>query len=440
MWLPVIKKLKEKGNIKIDFVFPEPSSIRLEEKSSTLLNLAEQYVDDVIYRGYSKRWFIAPTLLKANSGIKYSNFDAIIERFSKKLIGGKASKFFILKLFGKYISAISEFFYRVKEDLGGNTPYDVSLMSSIDGVLCDITKESKFVNVELRENLKTSLKFSIPEGLLPLWFNNSLVCKKSVEKRPNVIVYTLSNLEKDGYKKCHGVLEKNIVHAGITRHDRDYIEFICNQPNAIDEKDFNSSYVFLVGRPSSPYLTIERKKKAIKEIHDIICLKYKLKLIVKTHPKESSKGIDGDIYREILGMKNYGKTWLFSDRHPFILGQKSLFSIAFYSGVPLDMLAIKKPSIEYLNLENLTLYDNSDSLRDEHGKPVFPYRYAKLVLGVDSKSELEQNVESILNQYEATLSTLYSKYEEYYKPFKGSSEMVANDICRRIDDIKSESV
>jgi hypothetical protein len=44
IWLPVIKKLKEKDNIKIDFVFPEPSSIRLEGINSTLFNLAEQLV------------------------------------------------------------------------------------------------------------------------------------------------------------------------------------------------------------------------------------------------------------------------------------------------------------------------------------------------------------------------------------------------------------
>jgi len=252
-------------------------------------------------------------------------------------------------------------------------------------------------------------------------------------------VYSTPSLEVDGYKKCFGILEKNIVHVGIPRHDSDWIEFVYSKSNNI-EKNIFDSFVFIIGRPASPFNTIERKKKVLKNIYDIICTKHKLKLVVKTHPKESLHGVDGDIYRDALGSENYGKTWMYSNAHPFILGKKSIFSISFYSGVPLDMLAINKPTIEYLNLEDLTLYDNSDSLRDKYGKPVFPYRYAKLVLGVSSKSELEQNVESILNQYKVTLSVLYSKYEEYYKPFEGSSEMVANDICRRIDDIKSESV
>jgi len=40
-WLPVIKKLREREDVIIDFIFPEPSSLRLEEKNSDLFNLAE---------------------------------------------------------------------------------------------------------------------------------------------------------------------------------------------------------------------------------------------------------------------------------------------------------------------------------------------------------------------------------------------------------------
>ena len=38
-WLPVIKKLKENNKIRIDFVFPEPSSLILEDKNSDLFKL-----------------------------------------------------------------------------------------------------------------------------------------------------------------------------------------------------------------------------------------------------------------------------------------------------------------------------------------------------------------------------------------------------------------
>jgi len=170
----------------------------------------------------------------------------------------------------------------------------------------------------------------------------------------------------------------------------------------------------------------------LKDIYDIICIKHKLKLVVKSHPKESLDGIDGKIYRDILGEENYGKIWSYSDRHPIVLGKKAVFTISFYSGVALDMLAINKPTIEYLNLEGLDLYDNSDSLRDKFGKPVFQFRYLELVLGVSSRSELESCVDSILNQKEETTALLYSKYKYYFEPFDAASKFVANDIYKKI--------
>ena len=68
-WLPVIKKLREREDVIIDFIFPEPSSLRLEEKNSDLFNLAETFVDNIIFRGYSGRWFTASSLIEARNGI-----------------------------------------------------------------------------------------------------------------------------------------------------------------------------------------------------------------------------------------------------------------------------------------------------------------------------------------------------------------------------------
>ena len=64
-WLPVIKKLKENNKIRIDFVFPEPSSLILEDKNSDLFKLAEQFADRVLYRSGSGRWFVKDTLIEA---------------------------------------------------------------------------------------------------------------------------------------------------------------------------------------------------------------------------------------------------------------------------------------------------------------------------------------------------------------------------------------
>jgi len=329
------------------------------------------------------------------------------------------------------IEGLNNYIIRIKENFWNRSRYDFGLLRDVSGILCDIVKEGKFSNKELRNELKNIQKFSMFHGIAALWVEPCLNCKQPIAKRSDVVVYSMSDLEFNGYKKCFGILEKNIIHAGIPRHDKDWIEFIVNNspPSSKDEFD---SFVMVIGRPASPYNIVERKKKALKDIYDIICIRHKLKLVVKSHPKESLDGIDGDIYTEALGLENYGKTWIYSDRHPFVLGKKAIFSIAFFSGVPVDMLAINKPTIEYLDLSGLTSYDNSESLRNKYGKPVLQFSYTNLVLSASSKAELEQHVESILDQYELTFSKLYSKYKEYYNPYDGASKMVADDICEKL--------
>ena len=283
----------------------------------------------------------------------------------------------------------------------------------------------------IEEAFKNVQKFSVFHGLSATWVEPYFNCEKTVSKRSNVTVYSVSNLETDGYKKCFGILDKNIVHAGIPRHDNDWIKFIFNQVNRTEEEVFDS-FVFIIGRPASPYNAAKRKKAALKDIHNKICIENKLKLIVKTHPKESLDGVDGKIYEDALGLENYGKTWVYSNTHPFVLGSKAIFAVSFYSGVSIDMLAFNKPTIEYLNLEGLESYDNESSLRNKRGAPVFQFRYADLVLGASSTAEFNKHVDSLLNQYNETISPLFLNYNKYFETFSSSSSMVANDIFKKI--------
>ena len=433
VWIPVIKKLKEKGNIKIDFIFPEPSSLLLEDTSSDLFNIAEQFSDDCIYKGCSDRWFIASTLTEARSGIKFTETYARIQSLSTRLTKGKMSKFFILKVIGKYLLIVSKYLIRIKEDLEKSTLNNWDLLNNIDGILCDFTKENKSGNKKLKHKFKDVQKFSMFHGATPHW-ERTLKCDFYVKERPDVAVYSMSDLETNGYKKCFGVLEKNIVTVGVPKHDNDWIEFLINRPQSANKIEFDS-FVFLIARPASPYNTVERKRKALRNIYNVICIKHGLKLVVKKHPKESLSGVDGEIYAEVLGLENYGKTWVYSNCHAFVLGKKAIFSVSFYSGIAVDLLAINKPTIEYLDLSNLDLYDNNNSLRDKHGEPVFEYRYSNLVLGTSSNSGLEKHVDSLLNQHKETVSLLRSKYEEYFKLSKCASEIVAEDICNRLRKI-----
>ena len=321
IWLPIIRKLKEKDCIKIDFIFPDPSALRLEDKKSNLFSLTKHFSDRIIYKGYSGRWFVAPTLDLAHAENKLCGFDERILRLSRRLTKGKASRFFFLRMIGRFTSIVSKYILYLKENFRHQCLYNFDLLRNVDGILCDITVESKLANIELRSNFKYVQKFSMFHAMGALWVAPQFICEQPIEKRLDTIVYSMSDLEINGYEKCFGILKENIVHAGIPRQDKDWIDFICNQPYPNKDNLFDS-FVFIIGRPASAIIPVERKRKALRDIYDIVCTKYKLKLVIKTHPKES---LDEHIYREGLGLKNYGKTWMYSDSHPFILGKESLF-------------------------------------------------------------------------------------------------------------------
>jgi hypothetical protein len=397
-----------------------------------LFGLAELFLDRVIYKGRSGRWFVASTLAEAQEGVIFSKIYEKITILSLKLLKGRLSKNPVLKMAGVYLQILLKFIAHIKESLSSQILYDVNLFKNTDGILCDITVEGKSTNKILRGDLKHFPKFSMLHGLGPAWVLPNFNCIKSVDKKPNVVVYSMSHLEVQGYKKCFGILDKNIVHVGIPRHDNEWIEFICNKSEHIKSEKFDS-FVFIIGRPASSYNTPERKKKALTDIYNIVCVKHKMKLVVKSHPKESINGVDGKIYKEGLGLENYGKDWIYSDRHPFVLGKRSIFSISFYSGVVLDMLAIGKPTIEYLDLVGLSSYDNSKSLRDEYGNPVFQYAYTNLALSARSSRDLDGHVESILHQYQKTTLSLHSRYKDYFSTFDESSNKVASDIYNKLN-------
>ena len=130
VWLPVIKKLKEREGVMVDFVFPEPSSIRLENKNSGLYNLAEVFSDKIVFRGYSGRWFIADTLNEAQTSIKFNQVDEIILRFSARLKSGKLSKYYILREFGKYLIVVYRYVFYIKENFGSLNLYDFNLLKN----------------------------------------------------------------------------------------------------------------------------------------------------------------------------------------------------------------------------------------------------------------------------------------------------------------------
>jgi hypothetical protein len=170
--------------------------------------------------------------------------------------------------------------------------------------------------------------------------------------------------------------------------------------------------------------------EAIKHIRKLAWSDLNKKIIVKLHPKEKHTGI----YEDIFGRENYGTRWAYSNLHPFVIGSRCDFAIAFYSGVVVDMIAMDVPSIELMDLRGIPKFDHKDSLRDQNGEPVFEYRYNDLALGASDYPSLKREAAKIQTSREEVLQMLRKSYQEHYKTKPGVTAEIAKEILSKISD------
>ena len=184
----------------------------------------------------------------------------------------------------------------------------------------------------------------------------------------------------------------NFFAPGISRFQKDWLEFIKKPLINYIKGDQFEKYVVLFSRPISQYLPYKKKKAALEDIKKIVIEGLKLNLVIKCHPKDSNL----KIYKEVFGSLDLDKKYFISYQHPYELADKAEFVITFFSSLVIDMAFLNIPTIEYLNLKNIPEFDNSHSLRDENGLPILIYRYQKLVKGVNNIHELKETVNKIL--------------------------------------------
>ena len=152
------------------------------------------------------------------------------------------------------------------------------------------------------------------------------------------------------------------------------------------------------------------------------------KLVIKMHPKESTK----KIYYKIFGKNNYNLNWEISDDHVFTLSSKAIFSICFFSGVSIDLIKCKIPVLELLNLQGLKEFDNEQSLRDEKGKPVLDYRFLKLVKGIENEKDLFVEANRILEDKSYLVKFQSKQLSRLFSNQKNPSNLIYDHIRKRI--------
>ncbi len=436
-WLPVIKTMKETKNTRVYFVFPQPSSLALVNNESQLFRMSELYIDGVIFKHYTNDWLSSKSLDKAKKIGAISRANRKILQLAGRLIRGRLSRIPGMPIMGKTINLFIASKEKVKLMIKYNRNLFIDKLDQfgpVSAILYDMTAEAKACNNEFIEYFKKTPKFSMYHGPATRWLKVGYDCNsnEASKHRDDTVVFANSPYEIEGYKKCYGISERNAITSGVVRHDPKWMDYVLNNANIENNKIVFDDFVFLISRPASPYLPVERKKKTLNEINSLICNELNKKIVIKPHPKEDIHGLDGELYMDIFGKENYGVTWCYSELHSFVLGSKCEFAISFFSCVPTDLIALGKSTVEYLDLRGINRFDNKNSRRDNDGHPVFSERYANLVLGASDYQQFKSRVYNIIDNKSKTFDLLKDKYNYYYPTHKNTSQVVSENIFNYI--------
>jgi len=422
-WLSVLWSLKEKrDDLKFAFIIPKASSIDQIQLSNILLILGAKIFDGVVYKSNADHWLQTNTFSQLNE----KNESRKIERFLVKVIK-KLKKRKIFSSLGNLIQYVYDKLYKFQRR---NELYDWEIVKKHGAcMLFDVYEESKPYNAELMEIFRKIPKFSIQHGI-NIDVGGGIENAKEVSgggSRKDVKAYLFSPMEQASYINRYNIHKSFIEVVGVPRHTPEWMEFI--RLNMLDQMSVSSSLkngsIFIISRPGGTnYHPYKRKKKALENIKQLAWNDLKKNIVVKLHPKERKEGL----YEEVFGTDTYGDKWFYSDIHPFVLGKESAFAISFYSGVPIDMLALGVPTIEYLDLRGIPDFDNDESLRDKKGHPCFGYRYLDLVLGASDYDQMKAHAMEIMNDRETVLSRLQAKYNELFPQIENINEKIAKDI------------
>jgi hypothetical protein len=382
--------------------------------NSFLIKTSEKIFDLIIFKSFSNLWICTKTFEEAKkiNLESYNIFFDFIIRLFKKLNFNKLSSY-LNKSYRLF--SLKKYF---------NFSFDINEILQTNYItLFDIYELDKGYNKDLYQIITKNFNFSIKHGSIPEVFKKNKKKIKLLEISKSY-VYALSKIETKYYKKFFGLNESQIKVFGNPKHNKSWINHILRIDNQLKERKKN---IFLISRPESTYLPLNKKKSFLKMIKSV-SIKNNLKVIIKLHPKE----VNSKIYREIFDASNENISWEISNKHPYVLGKYCEFAVSFYSGVPIDLIKVGTPSIELLDLKGIYEFDNKNSLRNKKKEPVLNVRYLDLVLGASNEEEFKNYVVKILNDKKSIVKNLQSQYSKIFFNSQKTNKIIVDDIINKI--------
>lgn len=398
-WYPVLVMLKrDVKNIKIFLVFPNRFKLLRLNAEDAIAQLSGSVSHGSIFVGHDKRLYFA-------SGI------AAAQRLARRQkVGGRWG---ITPLLDPH--SIRAF-----------VRWNVLRMSTTRGAtaLCySLKSRHKLPNHRfLRENFPGP-RFSISHGLkrtpaleeLSQRIDVTDVSRHADES--DVAVYLFSDSEVEAYVHAFGVPRDRIHVTGIPRLD----PYSSEMYPALSPQRSARSCVLLISRRASSggdqptsvddFLPLGAKVAQIRTVLET-CRGLGLHLLVRPHPSENPSEIIQALPTETRGMD-----WDTTDAHPQQLASSILFGVSFYSSVPVELLALGVPSIEF---------------RVTRSTLVTPEEALQLVLPARSHAEFSRLASEVIQNRDRAVECLRRNLSILYAPAEGAVELISSHIALRL--------
>jgi len=427
-WLPVLHVLRNTYSDSTIVLATSSSSVAEQlTLDSMFFRLGSQIFDAAILPYRDRQWLLVKDIARLHKlgAIKGIGDELKTIARNYKMYGWRSVLYGVLEWLVRYLTT-----RRVEvEKINLN-----DLNQQVDAIVYDVYVEGDSFLRQVDYPKRYSLCHGIDTKIYPLnrndvicgGFRNGRNCVSTEFVNEKVTGYVYNINEVPAYEAAYGIERNRIRSVGVTRHDKRWMEIVANNYSSCQPPS-DPGYVFLIGRPSgSRYLPRQRKEASVSSIKRLFMDELGLHIVVKPHPKEKKDGL----YEAVFGKNTYGKSWVYTSLHPFIVGKNAKFAVSFYSGVVVDMLALEVPPIEILDLRGIAEVDNNESLRDSRGRPVFGYRYSGVVFGADDYYDMRNHVGELMKDKQNKMKPLIEKYNEFYRPIKNVNEVIVDDIIK----------
>lgn len=412
-WLPVLLELRKKRpDITITALFPKPETVSEINPNEMMVQIGASIFDRVIFRSRAGLWTMADSLTHAKKLKEESRVANLVigkMRTALRLAGRSALIRPVTQLLDMILGYSAAMWIK-----GKHIPLK-KIGINAKAICFDTYAKTKQECHDILDHFPNTPRFSIWHGVGITDFKVKGGDYDRGYKAYRTTAYLYSEHERAAHSENYGLKEDEIKVVGVPRYESEWIEEILTN----SKKDIPASwnrYLFVISRPATThFFSREKKIEALEHIKKLAFQDLHCKIVIKLRLSEYTQK-DGT-YEEVLGEDSYGKDWIYSSSHPFILGKDSLFGITFYSGVAIDLLAIGVPSIQMIDLQS-------------GGKTgvIMEYKKKGLVLGGDSYEELKENARNILGKNNSVLTGLTKRYNEYFRPIGKPISIIVDDI------------